>query len=441
MQHKIIQIDEIPPLGKGVLLSFQHLFAMFGATVLVPTIFGINPSIVLMMNGLGTIIYLFICKGKIPAFLGSSFSFIPPVLLILGTNKLLWPEHFPLALGGFIAVGIVLMVAGILVRLTGVDWLKNILSPATIGPITALIGLELASTAAKMAGFLPDADGTFNDKYLIISITTLAVAVFGSVLFRGFFSIISILIGLTTGYLLSMYLGIVDFTHILTTQTFTLPHFVSPQFNANAIITIVPVTLVVIAEHISHLMVTGTIVGKDLVKKPGLHLSLFGNGISTFISGMMGSVPTTSYGENIGVLAITRVYSVWIIGGAGLLSLLLAFIGKFAALIQSIPTPVIGGISLYLFGVITTSGIRMIVDSQVDYNRNTNLILSAVIFSVGICGAAVKIGSIYLKGMALGAVVGILLNIILYVLERANLLNTKKSDEIPPGDYHRSWEP
>ena len=284
--------------------------------------------------------------------------------------------------------------------------------PAAMGAIVAVIGLELAGVAAGMAGLLPAEGQTPDSKTIIISITTLAVTVLGSVLFRGFLAIIPILIGVLVGYALSFAMGIVDTTPIINAHWFALPTLYTPRFEWFAILTILPAALVVIAEHVGHLVVTANIVKKDLLRDPGLHRSMFANGLSTVISGFFGSTPNTTYGENIGVMAITRVYSTWVIGGAAIFAILLSCVGKLAAAIQMIPLPVMGGVSLLLYGVIGASGIRVLIESKVDYNKAQNLILTSVILIIGVSGAKVNIGAAELKGMALATIVGIGLSLI-----------------------------
>ncbi len=426
MPRRIIQVEEKVSLLVGFPLSLQHLFAMFGASVLVPTLFGIDPAIVLLMNGVGTLIYLVICKGKAPAFLGSSFAFLSPVFIVLGADRALWNANYGYALGGFIASGLVFITVAVIIGFFGPGWIKIVLHPATMGAIVALIGLELASVAASMAGIIPDAQGVFNSKAVIVSMVTLGAAVFGSVLLRGFMAVIPVLLAIVVGYVTAYFLGIVDFTAYNQSNILAIPQFYFPKFNINAIIVILPASLVVVSEHIGHLIVTGNIVGKDLTVDPGLHRSLLSDGISTVISGFTGSVPTTTYGENIGVMAITRVYSVWIIGGAAIISIVLAFIGKLSGLIQSMPVPVMGGISLLLFGVIAASGVRMLVEEKVDYSKASNLILTSVVLIVGISGAFLKLGHVQLKGMALATVVGMILSVIFHFLEKFKLTNDLK---------------
>lgn len=411
MTRRAIDVSERLPLRQTIPLSCQHLFAMFGATVLVPVLFNINPATVLLFNGMGTLIYLFICKGKIPAYLGSSFAFISPVLLLL-------PLGYELALGGFIVCGALFCLVALIVKKAGMGWLDVIFPPAAMGAIVAVIGLELASVAADMAGLLPKAAEQANTTTVLVSMTTLTVTVLGAVLFRGFLAIIPILVGVLVGYGLSFMLGIVDITPIRDAHWFALPTLYSPKFEWFAILTVLPAALVVIAEHVGHLVVTANIVKKDLLQDPGLHRSMFANGFSTILSGFFGSTPNTTYGENIGVMAITKVYSSWVIGGAAVLAILLSCIGKLAAAIQVIPVPVMGGISLLLYGVIGASGIRVLIDAKVDYNKPQNLILTAVILIIGISGAKLHMGTVELKGMALATLVGIGMSIVFSLINR-----------------------
>ncbi len=413
MSRRTIEIDERLPLLQTLPLSLQHLFAMFGATVLVPVLFKIDPSTVILFNGIGTLLSIIICKGKVPAYLGSSFAFLSPVFLVL--SKYSYEE----ALGGFIAVGIIFIIVALIVYKVGTRWIDIVFPPAAIGAIVAVIGLELAPVAAKMAGLT----GVADSQVISVSMFTLLVTVLGSLLFRGFLAIIPILVGVVSGYLFAYFMGLVDFSIVSQANWFSLPTFYTPKLNWNSILIIIPAALVVIPEHIGHLMVTANITGKNLIKDPGLHRSLLGNGISTLISGIFGSTPNTTYGENIGVLAISRVYSVWVIGGAAILAIILSFVGKLSALIQSIPAPVMGGVSLLLFGIIATSGIRMLVESKIDYNKTDNLILSSVVLIIGVSGAHLNFGSVELKGMALATVSSIILSLGLYLFRKFGILN------------------
>lgn len=414
MNTRIIEVEEKLPLLQTFPLSLQHLFAMFGATVLVPILFKVNPATILLFNGIGTLLYLFICKGKVPAYLGSSFAFISPVFMVL-------PQYgYGAALGGFIAVGIVFSLVALSIQVIGTKWIDVVFPPAAMGAIVAVIGLELAPVAADMAGLTAK---TIDPKVITVSLFTLGVTILGSILFRGFMAIIPILIGVLTGYGLALGLGLVDLTVIASAPWFAMPTLYAPEFNWNAIAILLPASLVVIAEHIGHLVVTGNIVGRDLTQNPGLHRSLLGNGLSTIVSGFFGSTPNTTYGENIGVMAITKVYSTYVIGGAAVLAIVLSFVGKLAAAIQSIPVPVMGGVSLLLFGVIAASGIRMLVETKVDYSRSRNLILTSIVLIVGISGASITLGTVTLKGMALATVVSILLSLTFKLLDVLGLSN------------------
>lgn len=416
--RKIIQVEEKVPPKLLIPLSIQHMFAMFGASVLVPFLFGINPAIVLFMNGVGTILFILITKGKAPAYLGSSFAFIAPASIVISKFG------YEYALGGFVTVGFFGCILSLLIYKFGSDWIDVVLPPAAMGPVVALIGLELSGTAANNAGML---DEVLVPENVIVFMVTLGVAVFGSVVFRKFLSVIPILIAIICGYIAAIACGIVDFQAVAEAPLFSLPNFSTPKFNVQAILIILPVILVIASEHIGHQIVTGKIVGRNLIKDPGLHRSLFADNFSTMISGFIGSVPTTTYGENIGVMAMTRVYSVYVIGGAAVLSIICSFIGKLTALINTIPGPVIGGISFLLYGMIGTSGIRILVDSKVDYGRSRNLALTSVIFVTGLSGISVKFGEIELTGMVLACIVGMLLSLIFYVLDKLNLTNDKES--------------
>ena len=412
--QRIIQVEDKVPFNLLVPLSIQHMFAMFGASILVPFIFGINPAVVLFMNGVGTLLFIGVTKGKAPAYLGSSFAFLAPAGVVISNFG------YEYALGGFVAVGFCGCILAFIVYKFGTEWIEVVLPPAAMGPVVALIGLELSGSAASNAGLL---DEVLDPRKTIVFVLTLGTAVFGSILFRKFFSVIPILIAVIVGYVSALACGIVDFAEVAAAPVFALPNFSTPKFNLEAIMTILPVLLVITSEHIGHQVVTSKIVGRDLLKDPGLHRSLFGDNFSTMISGLIGSVPTTTYGENIGVMALTRVYSVRVIAGAAVLSIVCSFIGKFSTLISTIPGPVIGGISFLLYGMIGTSGLRILVDSRVDYGNSRNLALTSVIFVTGLSGIAVKFGNVQLTGMVLACVTGMILSLVFYVLDYFKLTN------------------
>lgn len=417
MENKrIIQVDEKVPVKLLIPLSIQHMFAMFGASVLVPFVLGINPAIVLFMNGLGTLLFILITKGRAPAYLGSSFAFLAPAGIVISK----WGYDY--ALGCFVAVGFCGCVLALIIYKFGSEWINVVLPPAAMGPVVAPIGLELAGTAASNAGLK---DEVLLPANIIVFLVTLLTAVIGSVVFRGFLSVIPILIAIIAGYVASLACGIVDFSEVAAAPLFALPNFQTPKFNMQAIAIVLPVLLVITSEHIGHQIVTSKIVGRDLLKDPGLHRSLFADNFSTMISGFIGSVPTTTYGENIGVMAMTKVYSVYVIGGAAVLSIICSFIGKMTTLISTIPGPVIGGISFLLYGMIGASGIRILVDAQVDYGKSRNQAMTAVVFVTGLSGISVQLGSIQLTGMVLACVVGMIMGLAFYILDKLKLTNDR----------------
>lgn len=419
-KKNFVDVDERLPLLEMLPLSLQHLFAMFGATILVPMLLHANPATALLMNGIGTLIYIFITRGKIPAYLGSSFAFIAPATTVIGAYS---TGGFAHAQAGFIFFGLFFVIISFIIKLVGIKWIDVVMPPAVMGSVVAVIGLELAPTAARSAGLL--SDKPVDSKILLVSLVTLAVGVIGTVVFRKFMKIIPILTAVVVGYVLAFSLGMVKTELITNAPWFKLPEFTAPVFDLKAILIIAPACLVVLAEHIGHLIVTGNITDKDLIKDPGLDRSLLADGITNIISGFAGSTPNTTYGENIGVMAITRVYSVWVIGGAAVIAMLFSCIGKVAAAIQAIPDPVMGGVTVLLYGVIASSGIRMLVEGRVDFSKNYNIVLGAVTFVLGVSGASIKLGSngVELKGMALAAVTGILLSLLFYVLGKAGLMN------------------
>lgn len=417
-KQKIIQVEEKVPFKLLVPLSIQHMFAMFGASVLVPFVFGLNPAVVLFMNGIGTLLFILITKGKAPAYLGSSFAFLAPAGIVIEK----WGYSY--ALGGFVAVGFLGCVLALIIRKFGSKWIDVILPPAAMGPVVALIGLELAGTAASNAGLTAS---SIDPKNVIVFLVTLLTAVLGSVLFRKFFAVIPILIAIIAGYIAALLCGIVDFSKVASASFFALPNFSTPKFKWEAIVIILPVILVIASEHIGHQIVTSKIVGRDLLKDPGLHRSLFADNFSTMISGFIGSVPTTTYGENIGVMAMTKVYSVYVIAGAAVLSIICSFIGKMTTLISTIPGPVIGGISFLLYGMIGTSGIRILVDSQVDYARSRNMAMTSIIFVTGLSGIKVQFGSIQLTGMVLACVVGMIMGLMFFLFDKLKLTNDREN--------------
>ncbi len=420
MSHKPIGVSEKPPLSRWIPLSFQHVFAMFGATILVPILTGLNPATALFTAGTGTLLYILITGAKVPAFLGSSFAFIPA---LIGISAAYGVEY---ALGGALAAGIFYSVIAGVIRLVGTGWLDRVLPAVVIGSVIIVIGLNLAPVAMNMAMRVdPNNPETYSLVYFSIAGVTLAAAIIATIFLKGFFNVIPILIGLAVGYIFTLVMGafipayaIINFKTVSDAAWFTRPSFVTPAFNLMAVLTFVIVSLATICEHLGDVMVTSRVVGKDFYKDPGLHRTLLGDGIATAWAALWGGPPNTTYGENIGVMAITRVYSVWVIGGAAVIAVVLSFINKVGAIIRTIPTPVMGGISMLLFGIIASSGLRTIVESGVDFKCKRNLTISSVILVIGIGGGtlAFTVGEglkFQLAGVALATVVGILLNLLL----------------------------
>lgn len=422
--NNFIDINERPALGRMLPLSFQHLFAMFGSTVLVPFLLNVDPATAIFMNGIGTLLYLLICKGKIPAYLGSSFAFIAPVGAVLTAGL-----GYEAAKGAFIVFGLSFLILSVLVRYIGVRWIDVLFPPAAMGAIVAVIGLELAPVAMNMAAITGDSWqslGMTHGQALTLSLFSLAVTLLGTVIFRGFFAVIPVLIGVVAGYIMAACMGVVDFSAVEAAPWFSLPTFYgAPVFDIHAIAMIMPALFVVFAEHVGHLVVTSNIVGRDLMKEPGLQRSLLGDGLANIVSGCFGATPNTTYGENIGVMAITRVYSVYVIAGAAILAILISFVGKVSALIHAIPVPVMGGVSILLFGIIAVSGLRMLVERKVDYTKSTNMMLTCIPLVVGISGASVSIGPVTLSGMGLATIVAIVMSLIFLILKKTGLGNSQ----------------
>ncbi len=419
MSEVKISVQEKPALKEWVPLSIQHVFAMFGATVLVPMLTGLSPGTALFTSGLGTLFYILITKGQVPAYLGSSFAFIAP-LIAIGSS----PDFgMAYALGASFCVGIFYCIIAFAISKLGTRWMDKLLPPVVIGSIIMVIGLKLAPTAMNMA--MTGGSGNYSLAYFSIALVTLGIAVTSSIVLKGFFNVIPILIGILGGYLFTLVMGlffpayhIIDFTAVKEASWLGLIKPVLPRFHWVPILSFLIVSLATIAEHLGDTLVLSKVVGKDFYKEPGLHRTLAGDGIATSLAALFGGPPNTTYGENIGVMAITRVYSIWVIGGAAVLAIILSFIQKFGALIQTIPVPVMGGVSMMLFGIIASAGIRTVVESGVNYGEKRHLTISSVILVMGIGGGMIKfpMGSglnFELGGVALAAVTGILLNIIL----------------------------
>jgi uracil permease len=410
--NPILGVHDIPKPGQWITLSLQHLFAMFGATILVPYLVGLSPAIALISSGLGTLAFLFLTKWKVPAYLGSSFAYIAPIIAAKAHGG---PGA---AMVGTFLAGIVYTLVALIIKKAGYQWIMKLLPPVVVGPVIIVIGLALSGTAVGMA--MDNPAGKYSLLHFSVALVTLAATIIFSVYFKGMLSIIPILAGIIIGYIYSLLVGIVDFKPVLEAKWFEVPSFIFPfvsykvKLTLDIVLLMVPVAVVTLSEHIGHQLVLSKVVGRNYIKDPGLQRSILGDGTATLISALIGGPPKTTYGENIGVLAITRVYSVYVIAGAAVAAIVFGFIGKVTALIHSIPTPVMGGVSILLFGIIASSGLRMLVDSKIDFGDKRNLVISSVILVIGIGGAYIKISDQFqIQGMALAAICGILLNLVL----------------------------
>lgn len=412
-----IDINEKPPIWKWIILALQHVFAMFGATILVPILVNgaagsevLTIPVALVTSGIGTLIYILCTKGKSPVYLGSSFAFITP----LATGAVL--AGIGGAMTGAMLVGIIYVIVAIIIAIVGKDWLQKILPPIVIGPMIMIIGLGLASSAVSSIGI---AEGTeaISIKGVIVALFTFLVTGLVMLKAKGFFKVVPFLIGIASGYILSCILGLVDFSPVLAAAFFSVPDFVIPFVSYTptfaAALTIAPIALVTIAEHIGDHTALSTIIGKDLIKEPGLNRTLLGDGLATFTAAVLGGPPNTTYGENTSVVGMTKVASVWVIGLAAIFAICLGFLGKFTALISTIPSPVLGGVSLLLYGFIAVNGLKVLIENRVDFSKSRNVIIASSMLVLGLGGAALTFGSVTVSGMSLAAVVGVLLNLLL----------------------------
>ncbi|MFA6939473.1 MAG: uracil permease [Clostridiaceae bacterium] len=414
-----VDVEEKLPILKTIPLSFQHLFAMVGATILVPMLTGLSPSIALFCSGVGTLIYIICTKAKLPAYIGSSFAFIVPMMTAT--------KNFGAAsmLSGIIAAGVVYVIVAAIIKFTGIGWLNRALPSVVVGSVVLVIGLSLASTAVNWAGLNPaqvpaGMENVSRGYWILVAVITIGVAIVGSMYFKGFAGVIPILIAMVVGYIFALIFKIIPdsaIKEITSAPLFKMPAFLLPKFNWSAVILMAPVAFVTITEHIGHVYVTNNVCGRDFTKDPGLHRSILGDGLATCFAGLVGGPPNTTYGENIGVMAITKVYSVWVIGGAAIIAIILSFIGPVSAILKNMPLPVMGGVSILLFGIIASSGFRIFVDDKVDFSKKRNLLISSVIIVIGIGGASIKfvmMGSpVEISGVALATLIGIALNLIL----------------------------
>ncbi|MTD30312.1 solute carrier family 23 protein [Planomicrobium sp. YIM 101495] len=415
MKDAILDVHEKPRTSQLLSLSLQHMFAMFGATILVPKLVGLSPAIALLTSGIATIIFILITQFKVPAYLGSSFAFIVPITIATETGGI------GSAMIGSMFVSAVYAIVALVIWTTGYKWLINILPPIVVAPVIIVIGLALSGTAVDMAmNITVNNVSQYSLQHFSAALVTLGTAIICTIYFKNIISLMPILIGIVVGYAYSAAIGIINYEPIQQATWFAVPDFLVPGVDYSFTVTptllfiMVPIAIVTISEHIGHQLVLGKIVNRDYIKDPGLHRSILGDGIGTFLSSLIGGPPKTTYGENIGVLAITRVYSIYVIIGAAILAVLFSFLGKVMAAIETIPTAVLGGISILLFGIIASSGLRMLVENNIDFGDKRNLVIASVILIIGIGGAKLEFSETFVvEGMALAAIVGVVLNMVL----------------------------
>ena len=411
----VLDVNEKPEAKRWLLLSFQHVFAMFGATILVPIILGMPVSVALFASGLGTLIYIFFTKAKVPMYLGSSFAYISA----LAIAKEAMGGDLSAGQTGLILVGIVYVLVALVIKLIGKEWLNKLLPPIVIGPMIIIIGLGLASVAINSAGLSIDGNTTS----ILIALVTFLISALIATSAKGFLKIVPFLVAIFGGYIFATLIGVVDFAPVLNANWLAVPDFIFPikignfrtfnfYFGPEAL-AIVPIALVTIAEHIGDHSVLSKIVGRDLLKEPGLDNTLIGDGVATAISALIGGPANTTYGENTGVVGITKVASVYVTGGAAVIAIILSFIGKFTAILSTIPGAVIGGMSIILYGVIASNGLRTLVDNKVDFSSTRNLIIASSMLVIGLGGAILDLGFVAFAGTALAAIVGVSLNLLL----------------------------
>ena len=412
----LLDVDQNPPLAKGLLLSLQHVFAMFGATILVPLILGMPVSVALFASGLGTLIYMVATQFKVPVYLGSSFAFISAMAFAMKQMN----GDVSAAQSGVVLVGLVYVVVALAVKLIGTKWIDRLLPPIVIGPMIMVIGLGLANSAVTNAGFIKD--GTVQQ--ITVAIVTFLITAFINTKAKGFLKIIPFLFGIIGGYIVAVLFGLVDFTPVLEADWIAIPQLYLP-FSTNGFFkeyhwyfgpetwAILPVAVVTIAEHIGDHTVLSQICGRQFLKTPGLHRTLIGDGVATAVSAFMGGPANTTYGENTGVVGMTRIASVSVIRNAALFAIALSFLGKFTALISTIPNAVLGGMAILLYGVIASNGLKVLIEKQVDFREVRNLIIASSMLVLGLGGAILELGPVTLSGTALCALAGVILNLVL----------------------------
>jgi len=417
----ILDVHERPKsIAAWLFMSLQHVFAMFGATVLVPILTGLPVGVTLIASGIGTLIYIFFTKAKAPVFLGSSFAFILAIQASTVTN-LDGTKDFSAAYFGLMAVGVIYVIVGIIIKYVGKEWIKKILPPVVVGPMIMIIGLVLAPVAIESAGLT----GTGGFESPLIALITFVTVIVVSIYTKGIFKIIPFLIAIVIGYTAAVSLGVVNFSEVFADVSF----FIIPDFkivgtygaNLTAVLMFTPIAFVTIAEHIGNHTVLSQVLGRDLLKDPGLDNTLLGDGVATFVSAALGGPANTTYGENTGVVAMTKVASVWVTGLAAVFAIMLGFFGYIQAFILSIPDGVLGGITIVLYGLIAANGVKVLVEERVNMTDMKNLVIVGAMLVIGLGGAEIKLNdSVSLTGMSLAAVVGIVLNLLLHIGSKQN---------------------
>lgn len=409
--NAIYDVHDKPPFWTWFGLSLQHLFSMFGATVLVPLLVGLNPGVALFTSGVGTLLHMLITRGNIPAYMGSSFAFIIPMTSLMKTLG------YPGVAQGIISVGLVYLVVAAIVTFIGTRWIDRLFPAELVGPIIVVIGLSLAGSAASSATML---NGKYDWKIFVVALITLLGTIAFNMFLKGFLGLLSVLLGIIFGYIVALVFGLVDLSPVAAAHWFQLPDFETFigkdgfQLYPAAVLSMAPLALVTLSEHLGHLMVLSKVTGHDFFKNPGLKRTLAGDGTASIVAGLVGGPAVTSYGENIGVMQLSRVYSVWVIGGAAAFAVVFSFIGKLSALISTIPGAVTGGIGFVLYGVIAAAGLQVIVDNKIDYTQKRNLMIAAPILVIGIGNFHLQLGpQVDFSGVAIATLLGIILNLTL----------------------------
>ncbi len=431
----IYDVEQKPARSQWFLLSLQHVLAMFGATVLVPLLTGLPVSTTLISAGIGTLTYIVLTRGKSPVFLGSSFAYIVPTQLAISLGVSSGSKNYGAVMIGLLVVGLIYLIISTIIRFTGTGWINKVLPPIVIGPVIMVIGLSLASTAVNMVmtnnGVSAELTNA-NLRFLAVSGITLLTAILVANYTRGITKLIPVMIGIVVGYISAICFGLVDFTPVIEASknsylglftknpdfAFTRSNLFTflkndPKLFWNIVMLYAPVALVTISEHIGDHLVLSSIIGRNLLEKPGLSKTLAGDGLATAFAGIIGGPANTTYGENTGVIGITKVASVWVIGTAAVIAFCLGFIAPFTVLIRTIPGCVMGGVSMMLFGIIASSGVRVLINNRMDFAKERNLMIAAVILVSGIGGLVINIGPISLSSMAVAAILGIILHQIL----------------------------